>query len=107
MDSIHPQVGEAVPMPTSNEYRKKAEECYRLANEAKTETDRLACLDLARSFLDAAARQEEMTYEQTAEAQKPERAPKLETETSQSNTGWGWRQLLGLFREHRHDAQDT
>ena len=42
-----------------------------------------------------------------AAAQKPERAPKLETETSQSNTGWGWRQLLGLFREHRHDAQDT
>ena len=93
-------------MPTSNEYRKKAEECYRLANEAKTETDRLACLDLARSFLDAAARQEEMTSEQTAEAQKLERAPK-ETETSQSNTGWGWRQLLGLFREHRHDTQDT
>jgi hypothetical protein len=94
-------------MPTSNEYRKKAEECYRLANEAKTETDRLACLDLARSFLDAAARQEEMTSEQIAEAQKPERGPKLETETSQSNTGWGWRQLLGLFREHRHDTQDT
>jgi len=94
-------------MPTSNEYRKKAEECYRLANEAKTETDRLACLDLARNFLDAAARQEEMTSEQIAVAQKPKRAPKLETETSQSNTGWGWRQLLGLFREHRHDAQDT
>ena len=94
-------------MPTSNEYRQKAEECYRLANEAKTETDRLACLDLARSFLDAAARQEEMTSEQTAEAQKPERGLKLETETSQSNTGWGWRQLLGLFREHRHDTQDT
>ena len=94
-------------MPTSNEYRKKAEECYRLANEAKTETDRLACLDLARSFLDAAARQEEMTSEQTAEAQKTEHAPQPETETSQSNTGWGWRQLLGLFREHRHDTQDT
>jgi hypothetical protein len=93
-------------MPTSNEYRQKAEECYRLANEAKTETDRLACLDLARSFLDAAARQEEMTSEQIAEAQKPERAPK-EIETPQSNTGWGWRQLLGLFREHRHDTQDT
>ena len=59
-------------MPTSNEYRKKAEECYRLANEAKTETDRLACLDLARNFLDAAARQEEMTSEQIAAAQKPE-----------------------------------
>ena len=94
-------------MPTSNEYRQKAEECYRLANEAKTETDRLACLDLARNFIDAAARQEEMTSEQIGAAQKPERAPKLETETSQSNTGWGWRQLLGLFREHRHDAQDT
>ena len=85
----------------------KCEECYRLANEAKTETDRLACLDLARSFLDAAARQEEMTSEQIAEAQKPDRGPKLGTETSQSHTGWGWRQLLGLFREHRHDTQDT
>jgi hypothetical protein len=94
-------------MPTSNEYRQKAEECYRLANEAKTETDRLACLDLARNFLDAAARQEEMTSEQIAVAQKPERAPKPETATSQSSAGWGWRQLLGLFREHRHDAQDT
>jgi hypothetical protein len=94
-------------VPTSNEYRQKAEECYRLANEAKTETDRLACLDLARSFLDAAARQEEMTSAEIAAAQKPERGPKLETETSRSNTGWGWRQLLGLFREHRHDTQDT
>jgi hypothetical protein len=35
-------------MPTSNEYRQSAEECYRLAGEAKTETDRLACLELAR-----------------------------------------------------------
>ena len=28
-------------MPTSDEYRKVAEEYYRLAREAKTETDRL------------------------------------------------------------------
>jgi hypothetical protein len=48
-----------------------------------------------------------MTSAEIAAAQKPERAPKLETETSQPNTGWGWRQLLGLFREHRHDTQDT
>lgn len=40
-------------MPASKEYLQKAEECYRLANEAKTEADRLACLDLARSWLDA------------------------------------------------------
>jgi hypothetical protein len=42
-------------MPTDNEYLKKAEECYRLAREAKTETDRLACLDLARTWLEAAS----------------------------------------------------
>jgi hypothetical protein len=34
-------------MPTSDEYRATAEECYRLAQEAKSEADRLACLDLA------------------------------------------------------------
>jgi hypothetical protein len=29
-------------MPTSNEYHEGVEACYRLAGEAKTETDRLA-----------------------------------------------------------------
>jgi hypothetical protein len=47
------------PKPTPKDYLKLAEECYRLANEAKSETDRLACLDLARNWLDAAAREEE------------------------------------------------
>jgi hypothetical protein len=46
-------------MPSANNYFKMAEECYRLANEAKTEVDRLACLDLARTWLEAAAQQDE------------------------------------------------
>jgi hypothetical protein len=51
-------------MPTANEYLKKAEECYRLASEAKTETDRLACLELARTWIEAA-------YHEQDEARKP------------------------------------
>jgi hypothetical protein len=46
-------------MPSANDYFKMAEECYRLANEAKTDTDRLACIDLARTWLEAAAQQDE------------------------------------------------
>ncbi len=61
-------------MPSSNDYREMTEECYLLASEAKTETDRLACLDLARTWLEAASRQDEMTPEQIAEAQKLARA---------------------------------
>jgi hypothetical protein len=34
-------------MPTHDEYRKLADEYYSLATEAKTETDRLALLDIA------------------------------------------------------------
>jgi hypothetical protein len=45
-------------MPTANEYLRKAEECYRMANEAKTEEDRLACLELAQTWI-AAAYQEQ------------------------------------------------
>ena len=41
-------------MPTPDEYRKIAETYYRLAREAKTEADRLALLDLAKSWLEAA-----------------------------------------------------
>ena len=41
-------------MPTANDYLKMAEECYRLAKEAKTDTDRQACLDLARTWIEAA-----------------------------------------------------
>ena len=44
-------------MPTPDEYRKIAETYYRLAREAKTEADRLALLDLAKSWLEAASRE--------------------------------------------------
>ena len=57
-------------MSTSDEYRKIADEYYRLAREAKTESDRLALLDLAYTWLEAAFRESEMTSEQIAEAQK-------------------------------------
>ncbi len=57
-------------MPSANDYFKMAEECYRLANEAKTDTDRLACLDLARTWLEAAAQQGE------ADKRPPEPPPK-------------------------------
>jgi len=86
-------------MPTSHEYEKMAEECYRLASEAKTETDRLACLDLARTWLEAATRENEMTPKQIAEAQKLERPWKLKPETPQPQSPSGWRQqVLGFFR---------
>jgi len=45
-------------MPTPDEYRKIAETYYRLAREAETEADRLALLDLAKSWLEAASREE-------------------------------------------------
>jgi hypothetical protein len=45
-------------MPTPDEYRKIAETYYRLAREAKTEADRLALLDLAKGWLEAASREE-------------------------------------------------
>ena len=57
-------------MQASDEYRKIAEEYYRLAREAKTETDRLALLDLAETWQQLASHQDEMTPEQIAEAQK-------------------------------------
>jgi hypothetical protein len=46
-------------MPSANDYFKLAEDCYRLANEAKTEVDRLACLDLARTWIERATQQDE------------------------------------------------
>lgn len=57
-------------MSTSDEYRRIADEYYRLAREAKTESDRLALLGLAHTWLEAASREGEMTSEQIAEAQK-------------------------------------
>ena len=71
-------------MRTLDEYRKIAEEYVRLASEAKSETDRLALLDLARTWFDTAARQTEGSPAQVAEAQ-PQRSS-------------GWRQrVLRLF----------
>jgi hypothetical protein len=58
------------PMPSASDYFKMAEQCYRLASEAKNDVDRLACLDLARTWLDAAAQQEQ------TENPSPEPAPK-------------------------------
>jgi len=44
-------------MPTANDYLRMAEECYRLAKEAKTDNDRQALLDLARDWIEAASQQ--------------------------------------------------
>jgi hypothetical protein len=55
-------------MPTPDEYRKIAETYYRLAREAKSEADRLALLDLAQSWLEAAAREDTKSAEQIAKA---------------------------------------
>jgi len=49
-------------MPTSDEYGKLAEECFRIAREAKNEIDRLACLDLEQKWLEAASHQNERTF---------------------------------------------
>jgi hypothetical protein len=45
-------------MPTPDEHRKIAETYYRLAREAKTEADRLVLLDLAKSWLETASRED-------------------------------------------------
>ena len=45
-------------MPTPDEYRKIAETYYSLACEAKTEADRLALLDHAKNWLEAASRED-------------------------------------------------
>ena len=91
-------------MPTSEEYRQTAEEYVRLAGEAKTEADRVACLDIAHSWLEAAARQEAMTPAQLAEVKqlaiepKEERDLQRERETQEAKPRAGWRRLFGLFR---------
>jgi hypothetical protein len=56
-------------MPTANEYLKMAEECYRLAKEAKTETDRLACLELARTWIEAASQQQDEAPQRARESE--------------------------------------
>jgi hypothetical protein len=89
-------------MPTSDEYRKIADVYDRLAGEAKTETDRLALLDLAQNWLETASRQDEMTPGQTAEGDKLERAgkPKPEMPEPQAPMGW-WERVFKMFRPHR------
>jgi hypothetical protein len=89
-------------MPASDEYSKLAEECFRLAREAKDETDRLACLDLAQKWLEAASDQNERASEQVAQEQKPESAGTPKSETSQGTAPSGWLQrALGIFRRDR------
>jgi hypothetical protein len=57
-------------MPTANDYMKMAEECYRLAKEAKTDNDRQALLDLARTWIEAAS-QADSADEPPAHPPKP------------------------------------
>jgi hypothetical protein len=78
-------------MRTSDEYRKIAEEYVRLASEAKTETDRLALLDLARTWFDTASRQAEMSRDQIAETHK------LAVPQRQKPLGWRRRVLRLLL----------
>ena len=88
-------------MATSNEYSKRAEKCFRLAREAKTETDRLSCLDLAQKWLEAASTspQDETTPDHIAKAEKSESERKAKAETTQPQSFPGWRERLRrLFR---------
>jgi hypothetical protein len=88
-------------MSTSDDYSKLAEKCYRLAAEAKTEADRIACLELAQGWLEKASQQDDAAAEQIAEAEKPVR----ERETAESpklEAPMGWLQrLLGFLRYNR------
>jgi hypothetical protein len=85
-------------MSTSDDYSKLAEKCYRLASEAKTEADRIACLDLAQSWLEMASRQDEATAEQIAEAEKLVREREA-SEAPRPEAPAGWlRRLLGMLR---------
>ena len=83
-------------MSTSDDYSKLAEKCYRLAGEAKTEADRIACLDLAQGWLEMASRQDEATAEQIAEAEKLVREREA-SETPEPEARVGWLQRLSGF----------
>jgi hypothetical protein len=85
-------------MTTSHEYGKLAEGCFRLAREAKTETDRLACLDLGLKWLNAASRQDETISGRMAEAQELERAKKLTPESLQLRPPEWLQRVFGIFR---------
>ena len=87
-------------MPASKEYAKRAEKCVRLAAEARSETDRVACLDLAQ-WLEAASTspQDETTPDHIAKAEKSESERKAKAETTQPQSFPGWRERLRrLFR---------
>jgi hypothetical protein len=85
-------------MSTSDDYSKLAEKCYRLASEAKNEADRVACLDLAQSWLEMASRQDEAVAEQIAKAEKLVRQRNA-SQTPEPEAPAGWLQrLLGLLR---------
>jgi hypothetical protein len=85
-------------MTTSDEYGKLAEGCFRLAREAKTETDRLACLDLGLKWLNAASRQDETISGRMAEAQELERTKKLTPESLQLRPPEWLQRVFGIFR---------
>ena len=72
-----------------------------MAREAKTETDRLACLDLGLKWLNAASRQDETISDRMAEAQELERARKLTPEPLHLHPP-GW--LQRVFRIFRWQA---
>jgi hypothetical protein len=82
-------------MSRADEYRKIAEECDRLALEAKTETDRLALLDLAHSWLDSASRQEEINHEREVEEAEFDLTARAGEDPAFDNAprkrGWLWR----------------
>jgi len=84
-------------MSTSDDYSKLAEKCYRLASEAKSEADRIACLELAQGWLEMASRQDEAAAEQIAEAEKVREPEASGTPGPQARMGWLQR-LLGFLR---------
>ena len=88
-------------MPASKEYAKRAEKCFRLAAEARSETDRVACLDLVQKWLEAvsASPQDETIPNHIAKAEKSESERKAKAETTQPQSFPGWRERLRrLFR---------
>ena len=80
-------------MLTSDDYSKLAEECFRLAREAKDETDRIACLELAQKWLEQAGNEEKL------ESPEP---PRSETPQGRAASGW-LKQVLGIFRWDRRE----
>jgi hypothetical protein len=82
------------PMPTHDEYRKLADEYYSLAAEAKTETDRLALLDLAHTWLETASRQDDRYPERIGEPDEVVQTRKPKSRMPDPQTPSEWRRLL-------------